>query len=252
MKGYYFNSNIKLKMDNRNHNEKLQMLVTEMFEEVEIDNGLKLRYAISNLGRLVSFKDDIEFGRILKGSITEGYRIFRYKIRHGNKIFYRHRFFHRLVAENFIKKTSDDQTYVLHLDHNLSNDLVSNLKWATREEMLQHQHTNPTVQKARKKSGKRLIKYSKNRDGYKLTIAKVIQIKTLLANPERKMPIKTLAKKFGISETHLFRIKTGKNWGHVEVNGQNALPITGGLAQRRQYARRKGSAKMKGSSPHKW
>ena len=71
----------------------LQLLTAEKFKEVKLEAELKLRYAISNFGRLVSFTDKIEDGRIVKGSITEGFRIFRYRIRQGKKMFYKHKFF---------------------------------------------------------------------------------------------------------------------------------------------------------------
>ena len=202
-------------LDNK---KELQLLAAEKFEEIKLEEKLKLRYAISNFGRLVSFTDRIEYGRIVNGSITEGYRLFRYRIRRGKKITYKHRFFHKLVAEHFLEKTSDEQAYVLHLDHNLSNDHVGNLKWATKKEMLEHQQTNPKVLKARKVSTKRIVEYSRKRDGYKLTSTKVMHIKMLLAKPNRTTRMKTIAKRFGISLTQLYRIKTGKNWGHVKIN----------------------------------
>ena len=205
-------------MDNKN---KLQIFVEEYFKELELENELKFRYAISNFGRLVSFTKEIEHGRIVNGSITEGYRIFRYRIRTGQKIFYRHKFFHRLVAENFLEKTSDEQTFVLHLDHNLANDVATNLKWATKQEMLDHQRKNPKVIKARKLSTKRIVAYVKKRDGYKLSTEKVISIKRLLANPKRKTLQKVIAKRFGISEMQLYRIKSGENWAHVKIDGKN-------------------------------
>ena len=207
-------------IDKRN-NKFLQVFATEIFKEIELDSKLKLKYAISNFGRLISFTDNFEDGRIVKGSITEGYRIFRYKLGQGKKISYKHKFFNKLVAENFLEKTCADQTFVLHLDHNPANDIAGNLKWATRQEMLQHQQTSPKVQKARKEGGKRLIEYNKKRDGYKLTSTKVMLLKKLLANPTRKTRMKIIARQFGISEMQLYRIKTGKNWGHVKINRKN-------------------------------
>jgi len=209
-------------MTERNNKNKLQELATEDFVEIDIDDELKLRYAISNFGRLVSFSDKIEYGRILKGSITEGYRILRYKIRRGRKISYRHKFFHRLVAETFLVKTSDEQAYVLHLDHDLSNDHVFNLKWATKQEMLAHHRTNSKVLKARKRSGKRLRKYNENKEivGQKLSKTQVLLIKTLLSHPERKTSQKIIAREFGISEMQVYRIKSGENWGHIKIDEQ--------------------------------
>jgi len=198
-----------------------QRFTAEIFKEIELDGELRFRYAISNFGRLISFSDSFDDGRIVKGSITEGYRIFRYKLRTGHKIYHRHKFFHRLVAEQFIPKTSDEQTFVLHLDHNLSNDLFSNLKWATRQEMLLHQNTNPKVLISRQKGKKRLLKLHKAREkegrGVKLTSTQVMLIKKMLSNPERTTRQKIIARQFGISEMQLYRIKSGKNWGQVKI-----------------------------------
>ena len=206
---------MKKSMIDKQNEKKLQIFVTEKFKEINLEDKLKFRYAISNLGRLISFTDNFEDGRIVKGSITEGYRIFRYKLFHDKKITYKHKFFHKLVAEQFLEKTSDDQTYVLHIDHNLANDFSNNLKWATRKEMLQHQKKSPKVQKARQESNKRLAEY--RRRGKKLTSTRVMHIKKLLANPEYKTRMKIIARYFGISVMQLYRIKTGENWGHVKI-----------------------------------
>jgi len=193
----------------------LQTFASEIFKEIELEGKLKFRYAISNFGRLISFTEYFDDGHIVKGSFTEGYRIFRYRLRQGDKIAHKHKFFYKLVAEHFLEKTSDDQVHVLHLDHNLSNDNVYNLKWATRQEMLQHHHTSPKVQLAKKETIKRLVEYDKKVN--KLTSTKVMLIKKLLANPNRKTRLKIIARQFGVSEMQLYRIKTGENWGHIKV-----------------------------------
>ena len=193
------------------------MYSEEIFKEIVLKDKLRLRYAISNYGRLVSFTENIEDGRILKGTITEGYRIFRYKIFKGKKILNKHKFFCRLVAEYFLEKSSDEQTQVLHLDHNLSNDYYKNLKWATKQEMYQHHKTSPKVQRSKIESTKRIVEYNKNREGSKLSTTKVMLIKKMLANPNRKTRMKIIAKQFGISEMQLYRIKSGENWSHVKI-----------------------------------
>jgi len=215
-----------VKLDNK---QKSYILEKEAFKEIELDGELKFRYAISNFGRLISFTENFDDGRIVKGSITDGYRIFRYKLRTGYKIYHRHKFFHRLVAEQFLPKTFDEQTYVLHLDHNLANDIVDNLQWATRDEMLQHQNRNPRVRKSRKQSGKRIAKWNRKnkRDGKKLTSAQVALIKEILSNPERDVNQKIIAHQFGISQMQVYRIKSGKNWGHVNIDSQDVSPTTG-------------------------
>lgn len=59
----------------------VKIFALEKFKEFHIDPPRKFRYAISNYGRLVSFIDKIEDGVILKGSTSDGYRLFTYKER---------------------------------------------------------------------------------------------------------------------------------------------------------------------------
>jgi len=198
-------------------------IMSEVFKEIELDAKLRFRYAISNYGRLISFTETFEDGRVIKGSITEGYRFFNYKIFRKNpkKIEYKHKLYYKLVAEYFLPKTSPDQIYVLHLDHNLLNDFVTNLKWATKEEMEQHKNTNPKVLKARQKGGQHLQILQKKREkegkGLKLTSTQVMLIKKMLFNPNRTTRQKIIARQFGISLMQLYRIKSGQNWGHIKV-----------------------------------
>ena len=191
----------------------IRFFVTEEFKEIAIEAPLQLRYAISNYGRLISFKDKMEEGRFIKGSLTDGYRLFRYKVRAESKIMNKHLFFSKLVAYYFLEKTSEDQVYVLHIDRNRANDFVKNLKWATKEEMLEHQRNSPFVKEARAK----VLEEKKHKNGHKLTITQVKFLKKELLNPNRKTRLKILAKKFGVSEMQLQRIRTGENWGHIEV-----------------------------------
>ena len=57
----------------------------------------------------------------------------------------------------------------------------------------------------------------KKMDGNKLTSTQVIRIKKMINDPNRKTRLKIIAKQFGISEMQLYRIKSGENWGHIEV-----------------------------------
>lgn len=191
----------------------IRVYANEEFKEIQIEDTLKLRYAVSNKGRLISFLDNIKFGRELKGSITDGYRIFRYKIFTDGKIKSKHFFISKLVAEYFIPKTSEAQTYVLHLDRKRDNDDYRNLKWATKEEMLEHSRNSPYVKQAKKK----LLEHNLNANGRKLTVTKVMLIKKLLAKPEQRTRLKMIAKQFGVSEMQIRRIKSGENWSHVKI-----------------------------------
>lgn len=191
----------------------IRLFALEKFKEIQLEGSLRFRYAISNYGRLISFTNEFTDGRLLKGNITEGFRVFRYKFKENGKMFYKHKMLARLVAENFLPKPSEEHNYVIHLDHNLANDYVGNLKWVTREEMLAHQQKSPRVIEAKEK----LIARNKDSKGHKLSITQVMLIKKELANPNRKTRIKMLAKRFGISEMQLYRIKSGENWSHIKI-----------------------------------
>lgn len=191
----------------------IRFFATEKFKEITIEDPLQLRYAVSNYGRIISFKEKMEEGRLIKGSMTDGYRLFRYKIKVNDKMKNKHLFLSKLVAHSFLEKISEDQKYVLHLDRNRANDFVENLRWATKDEMLEHQRNSPFVKEARAK----VLEEKKLKNGHKLTLTQVKFLKKELLNPNRKTRLKILAKKFGVSEMQLQRIRTGENWGHVEV-----------------------------------
>ena len=195
----------------------LRFYPKEIFKEIALEDKLQLRYAISNYGRFVSFTDKIENGRFVKGTKQDGYRIWRYTTRdENNKLRYKYCFFYRLVAEYFIPKTSTEQVYVLHLNRNRANDYVENLQWATKAEMLEHNKKSPFVIEARQK---RLAEFRAKRQhqGSKLTSTQVMLIKKILFDPNRKTRLKIIAKRFGVTEMTLYRIKTGENWGHIKV-----------------------------------
>jgi hypothetical protein len=199
---------------------KLRIYPNEVFKEISLDDddsNLQLFYAISNFGRLVSYKDSIENGRIVKGGLLDGYRVWRYRINIGTektKYLHRCRFLYKLVAEYFLLKPSEDHKYILHLNYVRSNDYVGNLKWATYEEMKTHRYHSPSVIEARKEY---LPKLWEAKGGRTLTDSQVIRLKTKLLDPNRKTRHKLLAKQFGVTEMQLHRIKTGECWGDVKV-----------------------------------
>ena len=198
--------------------DELQFYPTEVFKEISLgedDDKLQLNYAISNYGRLVSYRHSIENGRLVKGSKQDGYRIWRYGFSYGkNKVRYRHRFLYRLVAEHFIPKTSDEQVYVLHLDRRRSNDHVDNLRWATKAEMLEHSKKSPRVIMEKKK---RIQRLKSSKVYSKLTETQVMFLKKRLLDPNRKTRLKIIAKQYGVTTMQLYRIKKGENWGHIKV-----------------------------------
>ena len=199
--------------------EILEFYPDEVFKEIyDLDDELQLRYAISNYGRLVSFVENIEYGRVTAGSKQDGYRIWRYRFVSNGQAVHRHRFYYRLVAEHFLPKSSEEQVYILHLDRKRANDKVENLRWATKEEMLEHSKKSPYVIASKKKQVQRLKKYrEKKLDGNKLTMTQVMLLKKRLLDPNRKTRLKIIAKQYGVTTMTLQRIKTGENWGHIKV-----------------------------------
>jgi hypothetical protein len=191
----------------------IKLFPLEEFREIEIDPNLKLRYAISNHARLVSFSDEIKFGKILKGSMQKGYHIIRFKIYKEGTILNTHRFYYKMVAETFLEKPTENQVYILHNDFNRGNDKAANLKYATRNEMLEHQRNSPHV----KKHIKNLLTAKHNaKAGSKLTVAKVKTIKQVLASESPPTQF-FIAQKFGVSGTQIKRIQRGENWAQVII-----------------------------------
>ena len=181
----------------------------EEWSQIDLPKGsLRLNYAVSNHGRLASYDKSLEKdGRILRGGILGGYPTFVCRPFGKSKTIYTH----KLVAEKFIEKKNEDQTFVLHLDYNKQNNFYKNLKWATKKEMEKHQQKSPYVLESRRKRKQNFTK------GHKLTSTDVIRIKKKIFDPNRKTRLKIIAKQFGISEMQLYRIKSGENWSHIKI-----------------------------------
>ncbi len=185
----------------------IKSLRNEVWKDLPIRyrSALRKKYAVSNQGRVVSFTDDIKDGTLLKGSTVEGYTVINVK---PNETF-QSLYLHREIAKLFIKRPGRSYKYVIHLDHDKKNNRVSNLRWATKEQMEAHQQKSPAKIAYKERQRNRTT-------GLKLNIAKVRSIKRLLRNPGRRT-MKQIAQQFGISEMQLYRIKNGENWGHVTI-----------------------------------
>lgn len=185
----------------------------EVFKELHLNCNLKKRYAISNRGRLVSYVNDISDGNELKGASNKDYRVFRFWSYENETRKSVLLFFHKLIAELFVPKHNDDQIYIIHIDHDRTNNDARNLKWVNYEEKMAHYRKSPKVIKAKQKWSEPNYKL----DGHKLSATKVLHLKKLIHDPNRKTRMKMIARKFGISEMQLYRIKRGENWGNIEV-----------------------------------
>lgn len=171
-------------------------------------------YEVSNYGRLRSFQSGGE-GTIIKGSVIQGYRSLNIRVK-GKTIC---RYVHKLVAEYFLAPGQPGQTYVIHLDHDKLNNRAQNLRWVTKEAMVEHNRSNPNV------INRPQPKRTRN---YKLTESKVKMIKRLLRNDKNRL--KMIARQFGITHTQLNRIRSGENWKHVVLDDERHEPTS--LTQR--------------------
>lgn len=167
---------------------------------------LRKRYAVSNYGKIASYASDIYAdGQILSGSLTTGYRSLNLHRPDNKSTLY----IHREIARLFCNKPSPKHRYVIHVNHNKTDNRASNLKWATLSEVSSHQQKSPAK-----------IAYKKiqaNRSsGLKLNINQVSAIKKAITDPKRKLTYRQLAEKYAVSEMTLYRIKSGENWARVK------------------------------------
>ncbi|MEO5572004.1 MAG: NUMOD4 domain-containing protein [Bacteroidia bacterium] len=175
----------------------------EQWKEIQFNfKGMRNRYAVSTHGRVASFKENLAEGAIISGTLNNGYLAL--KIKPGGKDL--QMMIHRLVAEAFVKRKSSKHVFVSHLNYKKTDNRTANLRWATKEEMYEHQQKSPNVIASRK---------ARKSVGLKLTIAKVKDIKRKIQSG--KILMKEIAKQFKISEMQLYRIKRGENWSEVKI-----------------------------------
>lgn len=168
------------------------------------------KYAVSNKARLASYDSKIDDLFVLKQHLNGGFPMVTIHVENKTKAL----FAHHAVAYTFLKKPSPKYKYVLHLDYNKANNNPSNLKWATKEEQVEHSKKSPYV------LASAAHKVYSGAMSKKLNEKKVIQLKNEIWNPKRKLTFKQLAAKYGIAEMNLYRIKNGESWFHVHVEGE--------------------------------
>jgi hypothetical protein len=185
----------------------VKKLTGEVWKPLQFPGWKKLRncYAVSSLGRIASYKEKVEDGKILEGSITTGYSTLNLHRPDNNGTIY----IHREIAKIFLKKPSVKYIYVIHLNHNKLDNKLKNLKWATLKEMIDHQQKSPAKIAYKKVQANRTV-------GLKLNADQVKKIKDTLSSKNRKITIKQLAAKYKVSEMTMYRIKSGENWGRIK------------------------------------
>ena len=97
---------------------------------------------------------------------------------------------------------------MLHLNYNKTDNNIKNLKWATQKEAMEHQQNSPHKAAYKKVQSVRT-------KGLKLSLSQVKAIKSILANPKRKLTHQQIADKYKITPMTIYRIKSGENWGRV-------------------------------------
>jgi hypothetical protein len=183
----------------------------EIWKQISSLKGKTTRnYAVSNQGRLASYDKDIDNKLMLKPHLNGGFPLISINSKGKSKAL----FIHNAVAEVFLKKRNPKCTHVIHLDHHKANNNVSNLKWVTQAEQIEHNKESPLVKEAISR------KVHTGATAKKLNEKKVIQLKKELWDPKRKVTFKKLAEKYGIAEMNLYRIKSGAMWFHVHVEGE--------------------------------
>ena len=118
---------------------------------------------------------------------------------------------HRLVAEYFCDKPSDEHKQVTHLDHNRQNNRAVNLKWVTQDELNVHQQKSPHVKAAK---GSNRGKRNEDSKHYKLTSTRVMLIKKRLNEGKS---LSSLAKQFKVTPMQISRIKNEQNWKNIKA-----------------------------------
>jgi hypothetical protein len=189
----------------------IKKLAGEQWKQIQFSGWKQLRkkYAVSNMGRCASYSENIlEDGKLLEGSLTTGYRTLNLHRPDNKGTIY----IHREIARLFCKKKGPRYKFVIHINHQKTDNKASNLKWATLEEMSSHQQKSPAKIAYKKLQKER----TGTQKGLKLTPSQVRTVKKLIEDPRRKLTFKQIAKKYNVSEMTIYRIKSGENWGAVK------------------------------------
>lgn len=178
----------------------LRKINNEVWKEIPFADK---KYEVSNYGRVKSYCYNKDQGRILKPGITKGFNTVTFKTNRKKKTF----LVHKLVANLFVPKESEDQTIAIHLDWKKRNNYFKNLQWVTREKA--YERIMPRLQKINKIKNKGLIRNSK---------LKADDVKVLKNMLEKGVKQNVIAKLFSISEMQVTRIKRGENWAHIKAS----------------------------------
>ncbi|MEC5156571.1 hypothetical protein RCH13_000466 [Chryseobacterium sp. MP_3.2] len=120
---------------------------------------------------------------------------------------------HKMVAELFLEvPQNNSQTFVIHKDFDKKNNVFTNLEYADQQTLTERSDSHPNNVAYNFK--KEFLEPALRVKNSKLKDSEVLFIKKRL---KKGVCNKKLAKRFGISEMQIHRIKTGENWNHVQL-----------------------------------
>jgi hypothetical protein len=148
-------------------------------------------YKVSNKGRVKGPR------RILTPVLTK-YGYHQVTICHSGKRYTR--FVHRLVADAFIGPAPTEAHDVAHNDGVRTNNVATNIRWATPKENNADKHKHGTAQIGSKNGCSRLTE---------------MEVGEILYYADRGYSQKMLALIYGVSRRNINKIVNGKSWGHI-------------------------------------
>ncbi len=112
-------------------------------------------------------------------------------------------FVHRLVVEAFIGPAPSSRHRCAHRDGHRAKNVLSNLSWKTFEE----------------NEADKVI-HGTHLEGERVATAKLSEdeIRVILATKKTSGSGRRLAERFGVTPTHISRIRLGKAWTHLDRN----------------------------------
>lgn len=163
--------------------------------------GYEGLYSVSNLGNVRS--ETRLIGHYAGGKrISKGVVLSPYTTTHGyfsvslaKDAVHKKHSIHRLVLTSFT--LTNKKLDVCHIDGNKKNNKLENLKWGTRSENMQD-----------------CVRHGRTNRGTKNPNVKLTP-EMVLAIFEDKRVQHIIAREYGLNQSTISDIKTGKNWGHL-------------------------------------